>query len=322
MPWRQFQWPSLRFESTGLYVRRMHDLTEQHRVGLDYLADVTALMRRVRVTHPTWGLFEAADFQWWWSQRPRATDELPQLFWFDRHGRPEAAVIATDWGGGKAQLDPIVMPGSTPEWIEHVVDRGLVHAGENGIGVITLEVDPADDVLPQVLADRGFADGADGVVETWIAADARPGISPLQAGYRLTDRLETAGRPHHMLSVERNMADPTDRLRQTSLYRPDLDLVVLDSTDGVAAYGLFWYDPETRTGLVEPMRTEDAHQRRGLARHVLTVGLDRLAEAGADRVKICYEPGNPASSHLYVSVGFQVDRQTRVYSRGTNRDAA
>ena len=80
---------------------------------------------------------------------------------------------------------------------------------------------------------------------------------------------------------------------------------------------MFWYDPVTRTGLVEPMRTEDAHQRRGLARHVLTAGVDRLVEAGAERIKICYEPGNPASSHLYVSVGFRPFRQTEVLSGRT-----
>lgn len=72
------------------------------------------------------------------------------------------------------------------------------------------------------------------------------------------------------------------------------------------------------TGLVEPIRTEDDHQRRGLARHVLTAGIERLAEAGARRIKICYEPGNPASSHLYLSVGFQPVRQTDVFSGPTS----
>jgi RimJ/RimL family protein N-acetyltransferase len=92
---------------------------------------------------------------------------------------------------------------------------------------------------------------------------------------------------------------------------------VFDSNDEVAAYGLFWYDDQTQIGLVEPMRTEDVHQQRGLARHILTAGLDLLAEAGAERIKICYEPDNPASGHLYRSVGFQPDRQTQVFSGRT-----
>ena len=116
-----------------------------------------------------------------------------------------------------------------------------------------------------------------------------------------------------MINLERDRPDPEPRLRQTSLYRPDLDLVVHDRHGEIAAYGLFWCDPETATGLVEPMRTDDDHQRRGLARHVLTTGLARLAAAGAQRIKICYEPDNPASTNLYLSVGFQPDRQTDVF---------
>jgi GNAT superfamily N-acetyltransferase len=122
-------------------------------------------------------------------------------------------------------------------------------------------------------------------------------------------------RPHHM--TDRGGPDVETRLRQTSLYRPDLDLVVLDSCDSAAAYGLFWYDPETATGLVEPMRTEDEHQRRGLARHVLTAGVDLLAEAGAVRIKIGFEPENPASGHLYLSCGFEPVKQTDVFAGGT-----
>jgi RimJ/RimL family protein N-acetyltransferase len=122
-----------------------------------------------------------------------------------------------------------------------------------------------------------------------------------------------------MISLKRGHPDPELRLRQTSLYRPDFDLVVHDSSDSVAAYGLFWYDPETATGLVEPMRTEDDHQRRGLARHILTTGLDLLAEAGAQRIKICYEPNNPASGSLYLSVGFEPHRQTVLFSRRKGR---
>jgi len=296
----------------------MHEVREEHRVGLDYLEDVTVLLQRIRGAHPTAGLYEAADMQWWWAQRPRPTDNLPQLFWFDHLGRPEAAVIATD-SGDRVQLDPIVMPHAAPDLVAHVIKRGLDHASELEIEVVCLEVDCADDVLCDVLIGHGFTIEEDGVVESWLAADARPQISPLHEGYRLSSRLETMQRPHHMISLKRGHPDPELRLRQTSLYRPDFDLVIHDSSDSVAAYGLFWYDPETATGLVEPMRTEDDYQRRGLARNILTTGLDLLAEAGAKRIKICYEPDNPASGSLYVSVGFEPDRQTVIFSRRTSR---
>jgi GNAT superfamily N-acetyltransferase len=295
----------------------MRALREEQRVGLHYLHDVTVLLQRIRRAHPTAGLYEAADLQWWWSQRQRSTDDLPQLFWFDRSGRPEAAVIATD-AGRRMQLDPIVMPDASPEWVAHVVGRGLAHARASGLDAASLEVARGDDVLQEVLVGHGFAIEDDGVVETWLAADARPAISPLREGYRLSRRVDTMRRPHHMISPKRNIADPEPRLRQTSLYRPDLDLVVHDSFDNVAAYGLFWCDPQTATGLVEPMRTEDEHQRRGLARHILTTGIDLLAEAGAERIKICYEPDNPASKGLYLSVGFEPIRQTVVYSGRTS----
>jgi GNAT superfamily N-acetyltransferase len=277
------------------------------RVGLRYLDDVTLLLQRIRGAHPTAGLYEAADLQWWWAQRARPTDAVPQLFWFDDVGRPEAAVVVTD-NHGQVQLDPIVMPDAAPDWVAHVMERGLAHAGVFGFETATLEVDSTNDVLHQILVGHGFAIEGDGLVETWLAASSRPEVGPLDDGYRLSSRRETAQRPHHM--IDRNGPDVDARLKQTSLYRPDLDLVVYDAADSVAAYGLFWFDPTTATGLVEPMRTEDDHQRRGLARHILTTGIERLANAGAKRIKICFEPDNPASSHLYLSVGFQPHRQT------------
>ena len=272
-------------------------MREQHLVGVHYLETVTALLQRARSVHPTKGLYEAAELQWWWA-RPRATDSIPQLFWFDHLGRPEAAVIATDWRDG-ISLDPIVMPDATPDRVAHVIERGLAHASESGFGAIDIVVDCADDVMREVLVGHGFAIEEDGTarvpdVESWLAADARPEISPLHDDYRLASRLDTMQHPHHM--IDRIGSDVETRLRQTSLYRPDHDLLVLDSRDRVAARGLFWFDPEIAIGVVEPMRTEDDHQRRGLARHILTTGIDLLAEAGALRIKIVFTPDNPASS--------------------------
>ncbi len=291
----------------------MTDVREEHRSGIEYLQAVTALLQRNRAAHPTAGLFEAADLQWWWAQRPRRTDVAPQLLWVDDEGRPVAAVSATAFEN-EVQLDPLVLPDATPEWRVHVMERGLAHAEEWVDGALCLEVDQIDRALAAALTGWGFACEPDGgLVETWLAAADRPSISPLAAGYRLTSRADHPDGPHP--TAGRNHQDIEARLQQTSLYRADLDLIVWAADGLPAAHGLFWYDPVSATGLVEPMRTEDAHQRRGLARHVLTSGIDRLVDAGAERIKICFDPSNPASSHLYLDVGFVPARRNDRFTR-------
>lgn len=286
-------------------------MRERYLAGLDYLEAVTTLLQRGRSAHPTAGLYEAADFQWWW-RVSRPTDAFPQLFWFDESDQPAAAVVAIAWPDATS-LVPMFLPDSTPALVAHIVERGVTHAQERGLEPLEITVDLADEALIAILAGYGFEVTRDETVETWMDIEDRPPVSPLDRRYRLATRLETGSRPHHMSG--RSGPEVEERLRQTSLYRPDLDLVVLDESDDLAGYGLFWFDPVTKTGLVEPMRTEDAHQRRGLARHLLTAGLDRLAAAGAERVKIVYEPDNPAAAHLYTSVGFQAVRRCGVATR-------
>lgn len=286
-------------------------MREEHLAGMRYLGEVTTLLQRVRAAHPTAGVYEAADFQWWW-RKPRSTDVLPQLFWFDDDGRPAAAVIATDWGDAIG-LDPIVLPNATPDWIRHVLERGLAHANESGLDGVDFVIDRADEFMAAVLAGHGFTKVQDEAVDSWLASDARPAISPLHSDYRLATRLDMPSAPH--AKGVRDGSEFQERLLQTSLYRLDLDLVVLDREDRGAAFGVFWFDPDTATGLVEPLRTEDEHQRRGLARHVLTNGINLLFDAGVDRIKIAWEPDNVAANTLYASVGFKSPRECAVVSR-------
>jgi predicted N-acetyltransferase YhbS len=68
-----------------------------------------------------------------------------------------------------------------------------------------------------------------------------------------------------------------------------------------AGYALFWPDPVTSVGLVEPMRTEPAHQNRGIASHILATGLSRLAALGCRRLKVSNDLG------IYLRAGFEPD---------------
>ncbi len=78
----------------------------------------------------------------------------------------------------------------------------------------------------------------------------------------------------------------------------------LETADGqTAGYSLYRFDPVTKVGLVEPVRVEDEYARLGLARAMLTAGIDRLAQRGAQRIKIGY--GSEEASARYQGVGFR-----------------
>jgi GNAT superfamily N-acetyltransferase len=71
-------------------------------------------------------------------------------------------------------------------------------------------------------------------------------------------------------------------------------------------------DRVTGVGLVEPMRTEDRYWRKGLARHILTTGLNLLAARGCARLKVS------SGRDLYLGAGFTPVVRDRTYlSRAT-----
>ena len=144
----------------------------------------------------------------------------------------------------------------------------------------------------------------------WMDADDRPQIVHVE-GFTVVDRGARADRPHPM--IERNGSTVGRRLGQCSLYDPTLDLAVEDVDGTLAGYALFWFDPVTLVGLLEPMRVADDYQRRGLARVLLTNGLDRLARKGARRLKVGFET-DPARN-LYLSAGFVQTSVDRLLTR-------
>jgi GNAT superfamily N-acetyltransferase len=132
------------------------------------------------------------------------------------------------------------------------------------------------------------------------AAD-KPAVMAPADGFVLIDRTQRPDVPHPMR--HRNGDGVAQRLDQCPLYDPALDLAV-ETTDGrVAGYSLYWFDPTTEVGLVEPVRVEDEFQRKGLGRAMLSAGIDRLVARGAQRVKISYE--SDAAGALYQGVGFR-----------------
>jgi predicted N-acetyltransferase YhbS len=114
--------------------------------------------------------------------------------------------------------------------------------------------------------------------------------------------------------IKRNGAEVEARLRECSLYDPELDLAVRAPDGQIAAYAMFWADERTGVGLVEPMRVEDEHSGRGVGTALFRAGLDRLARRGCGRLKVSHVPGNEPARRLYHGAGFRAQMQasTRV----------
>jgi predicted N-acetyltransferase YhbS len=264
------------------------------------------MLRKFRLVHSTAGMWEAADLQWWW-RKARRSDTREQLFWADTNGRDVAATLLTDWGGHWG-LDPIVVPGAEealaqiwPSAMALLPDLPDLEGG--GTPDVHMYVVDDDEELTRLATAAGFVATAERGASCWMSADRRPPIERPPSGYRLADRVVDASRPHPMIS--RNGPQVAERLAATPLYRPELDLCMRDGRGAAAAYGLFWFDPVTAIGHVEPMRTEDAHQGKGLARCLLAEGLERLAALGARRVKVNHELSNPAATQLFRGAGFE-----------------
>jgi GNAT superfamily N-acetyltransferase len=263
-------------------------------LGLGRLNATTTVLQRARLADPLRGMWEAADVQWWW-RRPRATDELALPVWFDEVG-PVAAAGLTAWGD-TWQADVFTVPSTVEEgdvWAA-TLEATAGHRGE----ALKMLVREDDAPLANLAIKSGFVMSDELSGTAWMDTDQRSPVAPVD-GFAIVDRVTRPNRPHPMIARNGELVET--RLRQCSLYDPTLDLAVEDADGKVAGYALFWFDPTTLVGLLEPMRVEDEYQRRGLARMLLTNGLERLARKGARRLKVGF--GTDAACSLYLGVGF------------------
>ena len=269
--------------------------------GVELLNATSTVLQRARLADPIAGMWEAADVQWWW-RRPRVSDELALPVWFDDVG-PVASGYLTEWDG-KWQFDAFTVA-SVVSWEDVWATTWAVAATLRDQRFEMLV--RADDAMPAELAlDSGFESTDELSGTAWMDPDLRPPVS-LVSGFEIVDRAGPTDRPHPMIARNGDLVE--QRLRQCSLYEPTLDLAVEGADGGVAGYALFWVDHTTGVGLLEPMRVAEDFQRRGLARMLLTTGLDRLARHGARRLKVGFT--TDAARSLYLGAGFvqtSVDR--------------
>lgn len=272
-------------------------IREVKAAGHEALMLASALLQRARLADPLAGLWEAADVQWWW-RKPRRSDEAEKLFWINDEG-PVAGVLLTSFSDDDWQCDPLLVPGTAGIEPGDLWHRALAHAVSHAPSGFQVPIGDDDETLREPARQSGLTAGEQDST-AWMAAANRPALTALPPGFVLTDRSQRAGAPHPMQA--RNGEEVAARLAQGSLYDPALDLAIQAADGQMAAYSLYWFDPVTKVGLVEPVRVEGDFQRRGLARAMLAVGIERLASKGAERIKVSY--ASEAAGALYLSLGF------------------
>ena len=111
-------------------------------------------------------------------------------------------------------------------------------------------------------------------------------VRALGDGLELLERCYASGLGFHKGDIKiavDNRNDPTwyRNIQTAPLYRRDLDLVAVAPIGSIASFTTIWFDDVTRSAYFEPVATVPAHQRRGLAKAVMTEGLRRLKRMGA-----------------------------------------
>src|SRR5262245_9813306 len=164
--------------------------------GREYLDLVGRLLQRARQMDPSGGIWEAADFQWWW-RRDQHEDPTRQTFWLDQD-TPVAAFVFTNWGD-YLQFDPIVLDRDQAGLGEIVWERALdplLAMDDVPVDVIARDDDSA---LVERLDATGFLPTGEVGVTTLLSAGDRPKVPPLPGGFRLLSRSDTPTTPHPMV---------------------------------------------------------------------------------------------------------------------------
>lgn len=284
------------------------DVMRSHRPAttLDDLRLASDLMSAAWLASPETAVATAAGIEWWHaSSYPDALadhlsiwfdDETPVGWTWDDDGETEWHV----WTGEPARDDAV---------FRDILTAAVERAGTAGVASWTSE----EDVRSIAILDGlGFARAGRRLAQLQWQPDPAvpPAMPPLPDGYRI----RTVAGPDDLdrrVAVHR-AAFPTSRLnrakydRLTTLphYRFEDDLVV-EAPDGTfAAYAMAWWDPVASVGEFEPVGTHPDHQRRGLARALLTFGLRRYRTRGARVVQVYADADDVAPVALYEAIGF------------------
>jgi predicted N-acetyltransferase YhbS len=255
-----------------------------------------------------------------WTSREHTHRELALdiRLWEDDAGQ----LIAWTYFRSNGEFNVFVTPGTgyadDMEFFDELLEvideaaRASLAAGDPLVGINTYGVDPArspeDQALVAALERAGFevVESFSGVMRRELDGMAAPVVPD---GYRL-DWVQTREHVIGRVEAHRRAFAPSDlsvmkyqRVQRSWPYRAELDRIALTNNGDVVAFCTAWLDEHNAAGLLEPVGTHPAHQRRGLARAVCLDAARALYEAGARKAQVAF--GSEAGYNTYRSAGFE-----------------
>jgi predicted N-acetyltransferase YhbS len=258
------------------------------------------------------------DLSWLSRENTHRELALDIRLWDDDAGR----LVAWTYYRANGEFNVFVAPGAGYDRDDALFDellgvieaaaRTSVGAGDPPVSLNTYGVDPArsaeDRALAAALERFGFTiePSPSGVMTRTLDQVLAPVVPD---GYRLS-WVQTPADVIGRVEAHRAAFAPSDlsvrkyaRVQRTWPYRAVLDRVALTDDGVIVAFCTAWLDQESAAGLLEPVGTHPAHQRRGLARAVCTDALLALREAGARTAQVGF--GSDAGYATYRSAGFE-----------------
>jgi mycothiol synthase len=260
----------------------------------------------------SWGV-QRLDY-WRWhgivNMHACAALEPVTFIWQTTDGKIAAFLNPEDSGNAFLQIHPAFKTKDLEEEMVSVAEQHL-SIQPDGKRRVAIWVDSQDLLRRSILQSRGYTRGPEAESQWRRDLDKPIPDATVAEGYLIRSLGDANEIPARSWASWRGFHpnEPEGKyqgwqwyhtIQRCPLYRRDLDLVAALPGGEIAAIATFWFDDVTRTVYIEPVATVPEHQRRGLARALITEGLRRVQRLGALRAFVGgYEPG-PDS--LYSSV--------------------
>lgn len=206
------------------------------------------------------------------------------------------------------------------DWVEE--DHQATAADQKEQKMLSCTVCEKSEVQKTLLTQRGYVKGKRGTVfrnrllDEGLLPPFLPQSFRFQEVSALSEKqfIERAAAETEPFGDEINAAFLRE-LNKSSLYRPQLDLVIITPDGTIAALATIWFDEGHQVGFFEPVATVAAHRRLGLGKALMIEGFRRLQNIGATTAFLGNDVDNNTANKLYESVGMPIFDQEDLWQK-------